>query len=89
MNDPHVVAGALLAVGVVNCCVQNENDPAFALLYESVSKDNPAIRVCGRLLMLLLRNSAAALSAGHPLAPTRATCANRALPLSLDSLTTS
>mmetsp|Transcript_17190 Transcript_17190/g.44108 ORF Transcript_17190/g.44108 Transcript_17190/m.44108 type:complete len:912 (-) Transcript_17190:167-2902(-) len=45
MNDPHVVAGALLAVGVVNCCVQNENDPAFALLYESVSKDNPAIRV--------------------------------------------
>jgi len=45
VSDQHVVAGALLAVGVVNCCVQNENDPAFALLYESVSKDSPAVRV--------------------------------------------
>jgi hypothetical protein len=22
-----VVAGALMAIGIVNCCVQNENDP--------------------------------------------------------------
>lgn len=43
--DQHVVAGALLAVGVVNCCVQNENDPAYALLYESVNKDSTAVRV--------------------------------------------
>jgi 26S proteasome regulatory subunit N1 len=26
-TDPHVVAGALLAIGVLCCCVQNENDP--------------------------------------------------------------
>lgn len=26
-NDQFVVAGALLAIGIVNCGVQNENDP--------------------------------------------------------------
>jgi len=26
-TDPHVVAGALLGIGVLCCCVQNENDP--------------------------------------------------------------
>jgi 26S proteasome regulatory subunit N1 len=26
-TDQYVVAGALLAIGIVNCGVQNENDP--------------------------------------------------------------
>jgi 26S proteasome regulatory subunit N1 len=36
-TDNYVVAGALLAIGIVNCGVQNENDPAFALIYDYVS----------------------------------------------------
>ncbi len=31
-TDNQVVAGALLAVGIVNCGVQDEVDPALALL---------------------------------------------------------
>ena len=31
-TDPQVVAGALLAVGLVNCGVQDEVDPAYAIL---------------------------------------------------------
>ena len=31
-TDNQVVAGALLAVGIVNCGVMDEVDPAFALL---------------------------------------------------------
>ena len=38
-TDPQVVAGALLAVGLVNCGVQDEVDPAFAIL-------SGATRVC-------------------------------------------
>uniref|UniRef100_A0A061RYU3 26S proteasome non-ATPase regulatory subunit 2 homolog n=1 Tax=Tetraselmis sp. GSL018 TaxID=582737 RepID=A0A061RYU3_9CHLO len=45
VSDQHVVAGALLAVGIVNSCVHNENDPAFALLFESVSKESTPVRV--------------------------------------------
>jgi len=44
-TDSHVVAGALLAVGIVNCGVRNECDPAYALLYDSVTKENPAVRI--------------------------------------------
>ncbi|KAK9842343.1 hypothetical protein WJX81_007723 [Elliptochloris bilobata] len=44
-KDPHVVAGALLAVGVLNCGVQHENDPAYALLYEFVEKPDTTIRI--------------------------------------------
>jgi 26S proteasome regulatory subunit N1 len=44
-SDSHVVAGALLAVGIVNCGVRNECDPAYALLYDSVTKENPAVRI--------------------------------------------
>lgn len=36
-----MVAGALLAIGIVNCGVQNENDPAFALISDYVS--NPDV----------------------------------------------
>ena len=38
-------AGALLAVGVLNCGVQHENDPAYALLYEFVEKPDATIRI--------------------------------------------
>ncbi|KAG6545593.1 hypothetical protein Mapa_012947 [Marchantia paleacea] len=44
-SDNHVIAGALLAVGIVNCGVRNECDPAYALLYESVNKEDSTIRI--------------------------------------------
>eukprot|EP00475_Leptophrys_vorax_P045448 TRINITY_DN9421_c0_g1_i3.p1 TRINITY_DN9421_c0_g1~~TRINITY_DN9421_c0_g1_i3.p1 ORF type:complete len:861 (+),score=124.07 TRINITY_DN9421_c0_g1_i3:114-2585(+) len=44
-NDNNIIAGALLAVGIVNCGVRNECDPAFALLCDSVEKDDPTIRI--------------------------------------------
>lgn len=40
-----VCAGALLAVGVLNCGVQHENDPAYALLYDFVEKPDATIRI--------------------------------------------
>mmetsp|Transcript_31070 Transcript_31070/g.68978 ORF Transcript_31070/g.68978 Transcript_31070/m.68978 type:complete len:901 (-) Transcript_31070:581-3283(-) len=43
-TDSYVVAGALLAIGIVNACVQNENDPAYALIYEYVGNADPTIR---------------------------------------------
>lgn len=43
-SDNAVVAGALLAIGLVNCGVQNENDPAFALISDYVSNSDPGIR---------------------------------------------
>uniref|UniRef100_A0A383WPA2 26S proteasome non-ATPase regulatory subunit 2 homolog n=1 Tax=Tetradesmus obliquus TaxID=3088 RepID=A0A383WPA2_TETOB len=43
-NDNAVVAGALLATGLVNCGVQNENDPAFALISDYVSNADAGIR---------------------------------------------
>lgn len=50
-TDNHVVAGALLAIGIVNCGVQNENDPAFALISDYVSNADQTIR-CGAILGL-------------------------------------
>jgi 26S proteasome regulatory subunit N1 len=44
-TDNQVVAGALLAVGIVNCGVQDEVDPALALLSDYVSKDDPQTRI--------------------------------------------
>nr|GMD33406.1 26S proteasome non-ATPase regulatory subunit 2 homolog A [Ipomoea batatas] len=44
-TDTHVVAGALLAVGIVNCTVKNDHDSALALLAEYVVKEDPSIRV--------------------------------------------
>ena len=38
-------AGALLAVGLLNCGVQHENDPAYALLYEFVEKPDATVRI--------------------------------------------
>eukprot|EP00798_Chlamydomonas_sp_ICE-L_P009842 gene9842-7728_t len=43
-TDGYVVAGALLGIGVVNACVQNENDPAFALLSEYLEHSDVNIR---------------------------------------------
>jgi 26S proteasome regulatory subunit N1 len=43
-TDPHVVAGALLAIGTLCCCVHDENDPAFALIGDYVSNADPVIR---------------------------------------------
>lgn len=50
-TDSYVVAGALLAIGIVNCGVQNENDPAFALISDYVSNADTTIR-CGAILGL-------------------------------------
>lgn len=44
-TDNYVVAGALLAIGILNACVQNENDPAFALISDYVTNPDPAIRI--------------------------------------------
>ena len=40
-----LLAGALLAVGITNCGVQDECDPAYALLCESVNHDDPNVRI--------------------------------------------
>ena len=39
------LAGALLAVGITNCGVQDECDPAYALLCESVNHADDSIRI--------------------------------------------
>ncbi|KAH9615824.1 hypothetical protein KSS87_003601 [Heliosperma pusillum] len=44
-NDSHVIAGALLGVGIVNCGIHNDCDPALALLGDYVDKEDPAIRI--------------------------------------------
>eukprot|EP00959_Pyramimonas_sp_CCMP1952_P436170 9133886-Pyramimonas_sp.AAC.1 len=44
-TDNHVVAGAMLSVGIINSQVRNECDPAYALLYDSVTKDNACVRI--------------------------------------------
>ena len=38
-------AGALLAVGILNCGLQHENDPAYALLHDFVDKQDPVVRI--------------------------------------------
>ena len=35
----------LLAVGLINVNVRNDCDPAYGLLYESVNKENPSVRI--------------------------------------------
>ncbi|KAM0935489.1 putative armadillo-like helical, 26S proteasome non-ATPase regulatory subunit RPN1 [Dioscorea sansibarensis] len=44
-NDNHVVAGALLGVGIVNCGIKNDCDPAMALLMEYIVKDDTITRI--------------------------------------------
>ncbi|KAK8622408.1 hypothetical protein V6N13_117325 [Hibiscus sabdariffa] len=44
-NDNHVIAGALLGVGIVNCGIKNDCDPALALLSEYISKEDSSVRI--------------------------------------------
>ncbi|GAV74064.1 PC_rep domain-containing protein [Cephalotus follicularis] len=44
-NDNHVISGALLGVGIVNCGVKGDCDPALALLADYVGKEDPSIRI--------------------------------------------
>ncbi|KAK8449093.1 hypothetical protein SEVIR_7G160503v4 [Setaria viridis] len=44
-NDTHVVAGALLGIGIVTCSVKNDCDPALAILMEYIGKDDSNIRI--------------------------------------------
>lgn len=43
-TDQYVVAGALMAIGILSCCVQDENDPAFALICDHVGSGDPGVR---------------------------------------------
>ncbi|KAL8126784.1 26S proteasome non-ATPase regulatory subunit 2 homolog A [Apium graveolens] len=44
-NDNHVIAGALLGVGIVNCGIKNDCDPALALLADYIDKEEASIRI--------------------------------------------
>nr|KJB12474.1 hypothetical protein B456_002G020200 [Gossypium raimondii] len=44
-NDNHVIAGALLGVGIVNCGVKNDCDPALALLSDYIGKEDSSVRI--------------------------------------------
>ncbi|KAL8201505.1 hypothetical protein R6Q57_012844 [Mikania cordata] len=44
-NDNHVIAGALLGVGIVNCGIKNDCDPALALLADYLDKEDSSIRI--------------------------------------------
>ncbi|KAK7263689.1 hypothetical protein RJT34_31283 [Clitoria ternatea] len=44
-NDNHVIAGALLGVGIVNCSIKNDCDPAMALLGEYTDREDTSIRI--------------------------------------------
>ncbi|KAL5066259.1 hypothetical protein RYX36_027996 [Vicia faba] len=39
-NDNHVIAGTLLGVGIVNCSIKNDCDPAMALLGDYIDKED-------------------------------------------------
>ncbi|XP_014614371.1 PREDICTED: 26S proteasome non-ATPase regulatory subunit 2-like [Polistes canadensis] len=52
-NDDYIKSGALLAIGLVNCGVKNECDPALALLSDYVLSDNLTLRI-GAILGLSL-----------------------------------
>ncbi|CAB5193779.1 unnamed protein product [Rhizophagus irregularis] len=44
-SEDHIQAGALLAIGLINTGVRNENDPAFALLSEHIEKTKAMMRI--------------------------------------------
>ncbi|KAL5063726.1 hypothetical protein RYX36_025463 [Vicia faba] len=44
-NDNHVIAGALLGVGIVNCSIKNDCDLAMALLGDYIDKEDSSIRI--------------------------------------------
>ncbi|XP_059449342.1 26S proteasome non-ATPase regulatory subunit 2 homolog A-like isoform X3 [Corylus avellana] len=45
LSDSHIIAGALLGVGIVNCGIKNDCDPALALLGDYVDKDDSSVRI--------------------------------------------
>ncbi|KAG2712478.1 hypothetical protein I3843_04G118900 [Carya illinoinensis] len=45
LSDNHVISGALLGVGIVNCGIKNDCEPALALLGDYVDKEDPSIRI--------------------------------------------
>ena len=47
-EDPHLVGGACLGLGIVSARTQTEHDPAYALLYEYVEKARTLLRPCWR-----------------------------------------
>ncbi|KAL6873666.1 hypothetical protein ACP4OV_013748 [Aristida adscensionis] len=44
-TDTHVVAGALLGIGIVSCGIKNDCDPALALISEYISREESIIRI--------------------------------------------
>ncbi|KAK2365656.1 26S proteasome non-ATPase regulatory subunit protein A [Trifolium repens] len=44
-NDNHVIAGALLGVGIANCSIKNDCDPAMALLGDYTDNEDASIRI--------------------------------------------
>ncbi|XP_050460857.1 26S proteasome non-ATPase regulatory subunit 2-like [Cataglyphis hispanica] len=44
-NEDYIKSGALLAIGLVNCGIHNECDPALALLSEYVSSSSQILRI--------------------------------------------
>ncbi|XP_032680120.1 26S proteasome non-ATPase regulatory subunit 2-like [Odontomachus brunneus] len=45
VNEDYVKSGALLAIGLVNCGIRNECDPALALLSEYVCSSSQTLRI--------------------------------------------
>ena len=44
-NDNHVIAGALLGIGIFNSSIKSDCDPALAILGEYIDKEDPSIRI--------------------------------------------
>ncbi|RLU24897.1 hypothetical protein DMN91_002988 [Ooceraea biroi] len=44
-NEDYIKSGALLAIGLVNCGIRNECDPALALLSEYVNSSSQTLRI--------------------------------------------
>src|SRR5271156_2692888 len=44
VEDKNIQAGALLAIGMINSTVHNENDPALAILSDFIDSDKPILR---------------------------------------------
>jgi len=44
VEDRNIQAGALLAIGMINSTVHNENDPALAILSDYIDSDKPILR---------------------------------------------
>ncbi|KAL5065654.1 hypothetical protein RYX36_027391 [Vicia faba] len=51
-NDNHVIAGALLGVGIVNCSIKNDSDPAMALLGDYIDKEDRFGSIASRNTLL-------------------------------------